>query len=241
MSCGEIQDQLLDAARGRSGAPGGRALRDHVAVCESCRGALAAEERLTTGLRALASAMTSCEASKAVEAALLDRFAELNPAASRVARRRRRGVLEWAAMAAAIAALTSGIAWWEIERNGHLQEASAPARPVPSPATEAPLGSAPAAVHAAVDRPRANRPATKSAKPRPPAARPFVALPGAAGLPDFESGEIVRFDIPVTALPNYGVEIPPDAATPAIQADLLIGQDGRARAIRLVSVTDERR
>jgi hypothetical protein len=63
----------------------------------------------------------------------------------------------------------------------------------------------------------------------------FVALPGAAGLPDFESGEIVRMEIPVTSLPTYGIEILPDAQGSPVEADLLVGQDGQARAIRLVT------
>jgi hypothetical protein len=49
----------------------------------------------------------------------------------------------------------------------------------------------------------------------------------------------VRVGIPITSLPNYGVEIPPDATTAAIQADFLVGQDGRPRAIRLVTNTVE--
>jgi len=62
-----------------------------------------------------------------------------------------------------------------------------------------------------------------------------VAIPTAAGLPDFESGEIVRTRIPVSSLPLYGVEITPDAPGTPVEADLLVGQDGQARAIRLVT------
>jgi hypothetical protein len=65
-----------------------------------------------------------------------------------------------------------------------------------------------------------------------------VPIPSAAGLPDFESGEIVRLGIPVTALPNYGLEIP-SGVQRSIQADFLIGQDGQARAIRLVNANAE--
>lgn len=74
-----------------------------------------------------------------------------------------------------------------------------------------------------------------------PAPRPFLPLPLAAALPDFESGEIVRLGIPVRSLPAYGLEIPPDAppGPVAIQADLLIGQDGLPRAIRLVTAEME--
>lgn len=50
-----------------------------------------------------------------------------------------------------------------------------------------------------------------------------------------ESARIVRTELPVSALPAYGLPIVPDAARSAVQADLLIGQDGLARGIRLVS------
>ena len=68
----------------------------------------------------------------------------------------------------------------------------------------------------------------------------FVALPGSVGLPTFESGRIVRIDLPVSSLPAYGVELVPDAARSEVQADVLVGQDGQARAIRLVTTSSAR-
>jgi hypothetical protein len=67
----------------------------------------------------------------------------------------------------------------------------------------------------------------------------FVALPGAIGLPEFESGAIVRVALASASLPAYGIEIAPDAPEPSVEADLLVGQDGRARAIRLVTIAAE--
>ena len=61
-----------------------------------------------------------------------------------------------------------------------------------------------------------------------------MAVPGSAALPDLESGRIVRVALPVAALPAYGVEITPLAAQANVAADLLVGQDGHTRAIRLV-------
>jgi hypothetical protein len=69
----------------------------------------------------------------------------------------------------------------------------------------------------------------------------FVALPGAAGLPEFESGAIVRIEIALASLPSYGVPIVPDAASNPVEADILVGQDGQPRAIRLVSIAAEPR
>ena len=63
----------------------------------------------------------------------------------------------------------------------------------------------------------------------------FVEIPGTAYLPPMESGAIIRVALPVTELPSYGIQIVPDILTNAVEADLLVGQDGLARAIRLVN------
>jgi hypothetical protein len=79
----------------------------------------------------------------------------------------------------------------------------------------------------------------KLPKRLPPVIRPqgFVAVPAAAGLPQFESGVIVRMSLPVAALPSYGVDISPASSDQPVEADVLVGQDGRARAIRLVNIS----
>jgi hypothetical protein len=48
-------------------------------------------------------------------------------------------------------------------------------------------------------------------------------------------------EIPLASLPTYGIEIPPDAQGTPVAADLLVGQDGQARAIRLVNEEGDRR
>jgi hypothetical protein len=77
----------------------------------------------------------------------------------------------------------------------------------------------------------------KPPKRLPPVIRPqgFVAVPTAARLPQFESGVIVRMSLPVAALPSYGVDISPASSADAVEADVLVAQDGVARAIRLVN------
>ncbi|MGB7220702.1 MAG: hypothetical protein WBD07_18025 [Vicinamibacterales bacterium] len=61
----------------------------------------------------------------------------------------------------------------------------------------------------------------------------FVPWPGAYALPPFESGELMRVDLPVSALPTLGL-LPPSSAAGVVQADIVVGQDGFARAVRLV-------
>ncbi|HXD72103.1 MAG TPA: hypothetical protein VN628_00130 [Vicinamibacterales bacterium] len=51
-------------------------------------------------------------------------------------------------------------------------------------------------------------------------ARDFIVLPGVEALPEFEHGQVIQVDIP--------------SAAGVVRAEVLIGQDGLARAARLV-------
>ena len=68
--------------------------------------------------------------------------------------------------------------------------------------------------------------------PQPPGE--FVMVPGAAMLPTMESGSLVRMDVPVSMLPSLGVT-PPASQVTAVKADVIVGQDGLPRAVRLVN------
>jgi hypothetical protein len=88
--------------------------------------------------------------------------------------------------------------------------------------------------------PRVRRAAARlPGRPLPAATGPepsrFTALPGAENMPRFESGTIVRMDVPVASLPTYGVDISRAGGDGAVEADFLVAQDGQARAIRLVT------
>ena len=48
----------------------------------------------------------------------------------------------------------------------------------------------------------------------------FVAVPDAGALPRFDHGELIRVEIPLPSGP--------------VQAEVLVGQDGFARAVRVV-------
>jgi len=60
----------------------------------------------------------------------------------------------------------------------------------------------------------------------------FVLWPGAAELPTFESGHLMRMEVPVSALRSLGLS-PPPSPVGVVQADVLVGQDGLPRAVRL--------
>jgi predicted anti-sigma-YlaC factor YlaD len=61
----------------------------------------------------------------------------------------------------------------------------------------------------------------------------FVPWPGAASLPSFESGALVRTELPADVLPLLGIEFESSVGSETVMADVLIGQDGLARAVRL--------
>jgi len=60
----------------------------------------------------------------------------------------------------------------------------------------------------------------------------FVILPGATALPRLESGRVIRIEISESELSSVGLW--PSIHAGAVQADVLVGQDGLARAVRLV-------
>lgn len=65
--------------------------------------------------------------------------------------------------------------------------------------------------------------------------QPFVAIPYVAPLAPYERAEVVRMNLPVSALIAAGLQV--GAVDPGTQvvADVVVGQDGRARALRLVT------
>ena len=147
----------------------------------------------------------------------------------------------WLATAAAILLMAAAAAFvWQSSRSAVIPETTV------TPSDSKVNDSVPpvrenATEHTAVE----TKPASTTDHPRPhrkkttqqatvitPAG--FVELPWTAGLPAFESGEIVRLDLPAASLPAYGIDISAGANRP-VEADLLIGQDGLARAIRLVA------
>jgi hypothetical protein len=62
----------------------------------------------------------------------------------------------------------------------------------------------------------------------------FYPLRDAATLPPFEYGTLVRVQLPRSALQVVGLPVNQDRLSERINADVLLGQDGLARAVRFV-------
>jgi len=69
---------------------------------------------------------------------------------------------------------------------------------------------------------------------------PFVQIPYVAPPAPYERTEVMRMDVPVVTLMAAGLDVHVPAVGGTVRADVLMGQDGRALAVRLVpdSVSD---
>jgi hypothetical protein len=254
MTCQTLREAIVDVARRVEIGEGTlAAVECHVEHCASCAALMARERQLSLGLSALAESTSVEGASEAVGRRLRELFVERQPvnvAAGRLQRVVRRTVLLRRALAAAaaIVVLVAAAAWWRSARSAEPEGAVVWSVPpsTSTPTTEPMVDVATPSVSAATGRLNSGHRAARVRPrrvqaPRLAAATGFVGLPGAVGLPDFESGQIIRVEIPLTSLPTYGLEIVPDARDVPVQADVLVGQDGQARAIRLVNDVGRRR
>jgi len=142
------------------------------------------------------------------------------------------------AAAAALVLVVSGSLIW---RESQAPQPGVPERldSRPAPGLRA-LDALPAAVpgqQAALDTLRATVVSTRAAVPGVVASADapgaFVPWPGAAALPAFENGELVRTELPASVLPLLGIAGASRAAQATVVVDVLVGQDGYARAVRL--------
>jgi hypothetical protein len=244
MTCGSATEAVLDLARGVAVPASLRmAVESHVKECAACAADLSRHRDLTAALRALSTEAQTWQASPELEhrlQAAFDAARQTSAPPSPPAVPAERWV--YALAIAAIVALAAWVGSRAPRPPAAPATAAAPSRP-PAPASSSPLVSAPAvaavapAEQPAVSRPRRSRPMAA------PAARvrsvEFVALPSAVGLPALESGSVVRIQVPVGALPGYGVDIVPNALKTTVEADVLVGQDGQPRAIRLVTAEEQ--
>ncbi|HVV46399.1 MAG TPA: hypothetical protein VHC72_14400 [Bryobacteraceae bacterium] len=228
MSCREFERPLMDRARNRPMDAAVRtALTVHLEICPRCSKALERQIRLSAAVEILAERASEVSAPPSVEQAILT---ELN-AVHGVARRRR-----WIYVAAGMALAASlAIVWW-------MGSAPAPNRteahvpPPPPPRTDVVQASAAPPVETVPAAAPLKRAPRRQTRPAPRREAPFIAIPYTPPLDPRERVDMVRMDMPVAALIAAG--LPVGTADPAgqVRTDVLVGQDGRARAVRLVSV-----
>jgi hypothetical protein len=220
MSCDEFREKVMDMARGRDDA----AVLDHVRECEECQRALLNQRTLSAGLRSISTNETAAP-SPALEAQLLARFD--------VVRGPRFKIPRWTIPALAGAAAL--VAAWIF---------LAPRQPLEGPLTGSPKAPSPmVAVHPPL---QVSSPAPKAARrrariikatratPAPETEAPFIPIPYATPLDPSERVEIVRVNLSATGLASLGLRVWGAQPDMRVNAELILGENGLARAVRLV-------
>jgi hypothetical protein len=263
MNCHDFETIAGDLARERlmDAAHREKALA-HSASCARCALRLADEQALTGGLR-FVTRTSNEEAPARVEAALLAAFREQRAAMPSVApaqtSRRRPGTL-WLYAAASVAAIALIVTLLALAtsrarfaKQPAPQEAANPGPSVPdqprqpSPTIQAlPSTETEAvAINAREQRRRSADRIRSVGRAKPPAndvnkpvadeiATEFIPLMNREALAQMDGGQVMRVELPRSALMSFGLPMDMERATERIKADVLVGNDGLARAIRFV-------
>lgn len=213
----------------------------HMECCERCAARLAEERALLARLRAVASEMAGEEPPARVEKALLAAFRAQTAA---LAPDRTRPWLNWklAAVAAGILILISMMAvfWRSVSPNKSQGEeravAPAPGASPKSPKlAEPPVGGNRLAVEQSKNEPkRARRRAAVDRPDETEMVTQFFPLREGEDITALDSLQLVRVELPASALSEVGLTVDPEMADEPVKADVVLGQDGLARAIRFV-------
>jgi hypothetical protein len=251
MNCQRFEQVVSELARGqmmeaevRTEAVG------HSDECERCAARLRDEEMLTRGLRLLAGEMESLSAPAEIELKLREAFRErrvVAPVAVGSSRSR-----YWLVAVAAVLLLAMSVAamWWRSETP---QQRIAEQTPQKAPeVTGGPSDAAPAPkdvdFQAQDQTPKRQLPkpvrrntGNRRAPETPIAhhttneiATDFMPLGDMNAMMLQDGGQIIRVKLHRSALVKFGIPVNMDRYNENVKADVLIGVDGMARAIRFV-------
>jgi hypothetical protein len=222
----------------------------HGSECKHCALRLEDELALTLRLRNIASSFESVGAPGRVETQLLAAFGERAPVGSQPLSLSRK--LYWIAAIAAMLLIVfalSMVPWRQpapVGKTDAVARAGSPTNPASSPPASSTGRNAQPQPSVPAKRTLAGRhnrhsatPTTNQAKPKGPTGSDEIAtdfLPvtygGIANLAD--GGRMVRVELPRSAMASFGLPVNMDRANERVKADVLLGVDGLAHAIRFV-------
>jgi len=253
MNCAESQsvlsevarDQMMDASQRQSAL-------EHAASCGNCARQLDDERALTIGLHRVVSLDAQKQAPARVEASLMAAFRRQHtdspqvPVSTPATTRRWLYVAAGVAASAVIAILISLIAMQTRNTETSTAQEAKTQKEAPD-GVKAPLPAPPAEKQLVSmghqRRVRSSRKAIKPAPAAPDSNRPtreveiatdFFPLVNREALTQLDSGQLVRVELPRSALMSFGLPMNMERAGERIKADVVVGEDGLARAIRFV-------
>jgi hypothetical protein len=251
MNCSDFETIIIEIARDRlmDAAARERGL-EHIRRCTPCATLLVEERSLSRDLRALSARCAAEEMPERIETALLAAFRQ-REAAPAVAPRRRR----WLLAVAALALLTFGISLAGWIASSHKRETQTPGptdgrvSTIDVPAPPGKSDQTPPRIvevrkpDRRIPGPRAgghqerfalaDRRSSSNDAPREFVTPFFPVMQGGELIP-LDGGQLVRVRIPRSNLIPLGIPLDQGRASETIKADVLLSNDGLARAIRLV-------
>jgi hypothetical protein len=230
MTCSEFEQVAIEISRGTVTDAVAMA---HAETCARCRQRLENEKALNAALRTLEIADEALGASPEVERALVAQFRKRHPA---VSRRWRKPAAIGAIAAGLVLAMALGL-----RRNEPPVSPPVKTEPQAVAVPAAPQVIAPVYRERQKTRPRRQRMARQK-----PARQPatLTATRNREIMTDFipvvydptpiERGHLVRVRLPRSAIAAFGLPVNEQHADEPIKADVLVGDDGLARAVRFV-------
>ncbi|MGH9327360.1 MAG: anti-sigma factor family protein [Terriglobia bacterium] len=220
MTCETFDNIVDDLARGGFCDEEAAGL-EHVKTCPACARRLAEAQTLTLALQQVSGTWEPKEAPPELEKSLRIRFRQRRNL-TRWQRRKR----QWAmgTIAAGIL-LVIGLSIWFARPSA--------ARRYSSPAMEGPHEPAKPSPSRAVP-PLAPSAPVEAENRQPAGTSDFLPLPDAEGAPPATEEQVVRITLPASALQEIGFPVSGQPTSRYVTADILIGEDGIARAIRIV-------
>ena len=222
--CGAYRPRLIELARGTAGQDERHELLMHLDQCAECARVL--DEQL-----ALSAALGTLTAEELPEMAEIE--ARVLAEFDRTAWQRRRASMWVFAAGLAAAALVGAVA---LQHRGPTVRHESPAvvSTVHAPeSVELPVQLQVAPVPVAKVR---HVVAPRTVKPE---SQPFLPIPYTVPLAPEERATVVNMQLPVAALIAAGFEVQTVDPGAVVDADVLVSQDGRARAIRFNSKQEE--
>jgi len=251
MNCEEFQTIVGDLAREQIMEVRERTKAlVHGASCVDCAQTLADERSLSVGLRSLADRMKSLEARPRVEAQLLAAYRnriDFKPALVKSHR-----WLYWVGAAAAVLLVVFGVVAMRGRVASPPQEAREIVKPVESPKAPSVTDQS-ASLFAPRDTPprtfsnpkprrmttgkapsQSTVPVVAAASNNNEIATDFFPVGDVSALNLQDGGQLVRVELPRSALARFGLPVNMERANQRVKADVLFSADGLARAIRFV-------
>ncbi|HEY6402193.1 MAG TPA: hypothetical protein VI479_12330 [Blastocatellia bacterium] len=240
-----------------------RALR-HASECPACALRLKAERTLEAGLLALGEGADDREAPPHLKTALRAAFdrqvktptgapvapvAPIAPVSTSVLARQRDSARRWVAAAAAVILIAAGVALMSRtappNQKAEISIAEKPAQQeqAPQPVTESVDQGLKTETDVAEKKSSGRRAHRRAANFAPnfddmalnnESVTDYIPLTYLADATAVESGMVLRVELPPSALITMGLQAPVERTDSPVKADLIVGDDGVARAVRFV-------